>query len=272
MKLFCVIGNPINHSLSPLMHNAAIKNMGIKDSFYTKFCLPKNIDSKSFRNFIDNSHIIGANITLPFKEIAFSCVDEVKDLARVKAINTIVKKENKLIGYNTDVNGFLNAITSAFKGVPSNALVIGAGGSSKAIVESLKNVELTLINRSEEKLKYFQELNIKTMTINEFKNNHIKHYDVVINATSAGVDEFELPLEEKKLKDVFKNSKLVFDLMYKKNKLTSFCLVAKECNIPFMDGKEMLLHQGALSFLYFHDLDLKYLNEVTKHFRASIFN
>ena len=123
---FAVVGNPIHHSLSPLLHNYAFEILGI-NAFYGRYCLS---EEKDFR-FLETLGLKGANITIPFKEIAFNSCDETFGIAKkIGAVNTIVFDNNKILGYNTDAMGFYECIASfQFK----NALILGAGGSARAL-------------------------------------------------------------------------------------------------------------------------------------------
>lgn len=252
-KLFGVIGNPIGHSLSPILHNSVIRQRNIQ-ALYTCFMLPLHSTSHDLRNFILYSHLDGVNITLPFKEIALHAVDEISDMAqKIGALNTIVRRHDKLIGYNTDADGFWQSIIHI---KPKKVLLLGAGGSARSIATLLShhNVILTIANRSIEKLRFFECFG-ETILFKELQHKH-DSYDIVINATSAGVDGKSLPLPKEILKNVFFNSQLAFDLMYQKSGLTPFCSIAHESKTQYLDGKAMLVYQGALAFLYFHDLPL----------------
>ena len=134
MKHFLVIGNPIAHSLSPKIHNHAIRFYNL-DAFYSRILLPQDIHSEFLREFIFSSNINGINITLPFKEIAYKAIDILESTAeKIGAINTIVNKDSKLYGYNTDAEGFYMSIKDSIKDLGvKNALILGAGGSAKAI-------------------------------------------------------------------------------------------------------------------------------------------
>lgn len=123
---FAVIGNPIAHSSSPLLHNSAFRALGICGS-YSRYLL----ESNQVFSTIKDLHLKGANITVPYKEIAFGFCNEVFGIAqKIGAVNTLVFEGNRVLGYNTDALGFYQCIESLnFK----NALIIGAGGSAKAL-------------------------------------------------------------------------------------------------------------------------------------------
>ncbi|STQ85999.1 shikimate dehydrogenase [Helicobacter muridarum] len=264
-RLFAVLGNPISHSLSPLIHNYAINALmdskmykyiqGIQNSqtFYTRFCLPLELNSNALYDFILQSDLLGVNVTVPFKEIAFECVNEVVGIASdIKAVNTIVKRDNSLIGYNTDAEGFFACIESY---QPKNVLILGAGGSAKSIAIMLDyhKIPFCVANRSIEKLAFFEKF-AKTISLEALTNESLvtpPKYDIVVNATSSSINN-ELPMSSEALRNLLSNCKLAFDLMYSKNELTEFCKVANECKVRFLDGKNMLVYQAAIAFMYFH--------------------
>ncbi len=252
-KLLAVIGNPIKHSLSPVMQNHAIQSLHL-NSLYTRFMLPKNINKDDLKDFITHSSLSGVNITLPFKEIAFEIVDKADGIANaIRAINTIVKKDSKLIGYNTDTDGFYNSIKQYN---PKHILLLGAGGSAKSIATILyhNNIKISIANRSIEKLRFFENFG-ETMDLVELSKKKNIQYDIIVNATSASVNN-ELPLKEEVLKSLFRHCNIAYDLMYLQDSLTPFCEIAKQENIKFFDGKAMLVYQGALALLHFHDMDI----------------
>ncbi|WP_104721622.1 shikimate dehydrogenase [Helicobacter mesocricetorum] len=237
---FVVVGNPIHHSLSPLLHNYAFRLLGI-NAFYGRYCLSQE---KDFR-FLETLGLKGANITIPFKEIAFRSCDETFGIAKkIEAVNTIIFCKGKIFGYNTDAMGFYQCIESfKFK----NALILGAGGSSKALACILqeKNIDTTILNRSSERLKSFS--GFEAYTFDSFKPK--KTYDIVINATPSGLIENSLPMQRGQLIEILKDAQLAFDLIYGRE--TPFLALAKSLQIPIQDGKNMLINQAILAFEIF---------------------
>lgn len=268
MKTYAVIGNPIKHSLSPLIHNYTIEKLGI-NARYIKILLPENIDAKYLRNFILDSDIEGINITVPFKELAFSSTNVNDGIAnKIQAINTIIKDHNNLRGYNTDIVGLQKCFE---KYNLKSALIIGAGGSARSAALALKNsgISMSIANRTPSKLKFFEQfgptIHIKN---NDIDSLYIQKYSVIINATSTSLNNI-LPMNKKTLEELFQNSSLIFDLVYSKDE-TIFCNLAKECNINYLDGKDMLIFQAAMSFLYFHKLDTSLLELVIKYMQEAL--
>ena len=145
-KLFAIFGNPVKHSRSPLMHNHVFKRLGF-DACYTRILLE---DGSKLKETFLSQKLSGANITVPHKEAAFKACDEVRGFAKeIGVVNTIVNKDGRLIGYNTDADGFLFSIED-FKDV-KKILIIGAGGTAKALAKKFKleNFEVSVLNRSE---------------------------------------------------------------------------------------------------------------------------
>lgn len=263
MKIFAVLGNPIGHSLSPQIHNYVIKKLQL-DAIYIKLLLPLDINSGFLRKFLLDSDIDGVNITIPFKEVAFNATNQNIGISQqAQAINTILKNDGNLIGYNTDVLGFQKCLE---KYSVKSALIIGAGGSARSVAIALKTmgVKSTIVNRSSKKLDFFKSYGKAILS----KDIEIRQYDVIVNATSASLSNI-LPLEKAILKNLFLESKLVFDLAYLKDE-TIFCSLARECNIQCLDGRDMLIIQGAMSFIYFHKLDIAMLDNIVSYMRDSL--
>lgn len=237
MQLFAIFGDPVSHSKSPIMHNCVFQKLGF-NGCYTRVRLE---DGSKLRETFLKLQLSGANITVPHKEAAFLACDEVRGFAKkIGVVNTIVNENGKLIGYNTDADGFMYAIES-FKDI-KNVLIIGAGGTAKALCArfSEDNIKVDLLNRSSSKFDYFES--IECFTWDTFKP---KKYDLVVNSTSAGLKDEELPAPKKLLEDILDNTRYVSDAIY--GKLTPFLRLSQEKNIPYKDGLDMLLGQGVLA-------------------------
>ena len=149
MKKYLVIGNPIGHSLSPLIHNHWMKKYGLVDSVYEK----KKIEEKDLKNIIKeirNDEMVGANVTVPFKKLIIPLLDELDFVAKeTQSVNTLFKINNKIVGYNTDSAGFLDSIkefyprsSDSMKPIPlvgKHIFILGAGGVTSSIISALKN-------------------------------------------------------------------------------------------------------------------------------------
>src|SRR5574344_750372 len=245
MKKFVIFGNPVVHSKSPQMQNAGFKHINF-DAVYDKFLLENGEDIK--KEFLKNG-FFGANITVPHKEFAFKQADIVKGIAqKIEAVNTYILEDEKVIAYNTDAPGFLEAIKSF--GKINKVLVLGAGGTAKAISLALQeqNIDVVVLNRSKEKLEFFKNNGIKAFSFEDFDFKNEK-FDLVVNSTSAGLKDDFLPAPKEILENILSKSSFAFDCIY--GKITPFLALAKNLNNKIKDGEDMLLFQGVLAFELF---------------------
>ena len=241
MKAFAVFGNPISHSLSPRIHNNAIKKLNL-NAFYGRFHLT---NANDLRETIFKLKLNGANITLPFKEKALEIADFKDNMAlNIGSANTLLVRGSKIHAFNTDGIGFLQAIAE-FKGL-KNALILGAGGTARALafVLSMRGVRVSVANRSASRLEGF--LDYQTFI---YENLPINAFDIVINTTSAGLKDENLPCDEQLLKALLSKAKYAFEVIY--GKQTPFLRLAKSLKIPCKDGSTMLLWQGVFAFELF---------------------
>jgi len=258
-KFFAIFGNPVEHSLSPIMHNSAFIKLGF-DGVYKKILLK---DGKNLKKSFFEHNLSGANITVPHKEAAFKAADIVDDFAKeVGAVNTLVLKDNKLYGYNTDAPGFVYSIKK-YKDL-KNILILGAGGTAKAVAPALKNegYEISILNRGQERLEYFKKRGFDSFSFKDFK---ISNFDLIVNMTSAGLKDNSLPAPKELLEELFKNAKVAIDIIY--GKTTPFLKTAKEFNLQTADGLDMLVGQGVLAFDYFtnHQYNLQDVENIMKN-------
>jgi len=243
-KLFTIFGNPVSHSKSPLMHNLSFKGLDYS-GVYTRYKLE---DGATLRAKFFELNISGANITVPHKEYAFEACDELDAFAqKVGAVNTIVNKNGKLYGYNTDAPGFLKAIEEF--GECKKVLFLGAGGTAQSTSVVLRDAgyDVTLLNRSAGRLERYEKEGFKTFTFENFEMN--EPFDLVVNMTSAGLEDESLPCPVEILELVIPNAKACVDVIYGKE--TPFLKFAKENEKPTKDGSDMLLYQGVIAFEYF---------------------
>ncbi len=255
MKLFTIFGNPVAHSISPMLHNSAIKELGL-DACYIRYALE---NGEKIADKFNSLKLSGANVTVPHKEWAYQKCDEVRGLAKdIKAVNTLVKKEGKIVGYNTDAPGFYKSIEN-FKNL-EKVLILGAGGTTKAISYILREEgkEVTILNRSEKRLEFYKKEGFRVFSWNGFK---VEDYDLIVNATSAGLKDDNLPLQKEMLSSLMKKAKYAFDVIYGKD--TPFLKLANENSLTCKDGRDMLLNQAVLAFSLFYDekISLKSIEE-----------
>ena len=243
MKLFAIFGNPVAHSRSPLMHNSVFKHLDYP-ACYTRIHLT---DGTKLKEIFFSLGLSGANVTVPHKEEAFKACDEVRGFAKnIGVVNTLINENGKLIGYNTDADGFMYAIEEF--GSVQNVLIIGAGGTAKALASRFlqDDINVSVLNRSEGRLSYFKELGCTCQTWEDFE---VSKYDLVVNTTSAGLKDEELPAPKEILENILDNTSFAADAIY--GKLTPFLKLAQDKNITYKDGADMLLGQGVLANEYF---------------------
>jgi len=244
MQLFTIFGNPVSHSKSPLMHNLSFDGLGY-DAIYTRYQLE---DGSQLRQKFFDLKISGANITVPHKEYAYKACDELDEFAKkVGAVNTIVNRDGKLYGYNTDAPGFLKAI-SEFKDI-KRVLFLGAGGTAQSTSVVLRDAgyDVTILNRSAKRLERYEKEGFKTYTFENFEMK--ESFDLIVNMTSAGLEDNSLPCPTKILEFVTPQAKACVDVIY--GKVTPFLKFAQKYNKPTKDGSDMLLYQGIIAFEYF---------------------
>ena len=242
-EIFAIFGNPVSHSKSPLMHNLAFRGLGY-DACYTRHLLE---DGNTLKETFFNLGLKGVNVTVPHKEAAFNACDVLDPFAKkIGVVNTIVERDGKLYGYNTDAPGFLKAI-SEFKHIKT-VLFLGAGGTAQSTSSILRDegYEVTLLNRSQARLEKYQKEGFETYTFDTFTP---KTYDLVINMTSAGLEDDSLPAPKEILDSVIPKAKACVDVIYGKE--TPFLKLTKSYNKPTKDGSDMLLYQGIIAFEYF---------------------
>ena len=249
-QLFIIFGNPVAHSKSPLMHNLSFRGLNY-NGCYSRYRLE---DGSKLRDKFLQLGIKGANITVPHKEEAYRVCDELDEFAKkVGSVNTIVKKGDKLYGYNTDARGFLKAIEE-FKDA-KKILFLGAGGTaqSTSIILQEAGYDITILNRSAKRLESYRDRGFECYTFKDFK---IDRFDLVVNMTSAGLEDNSLPCPIEILQQVIPQAKACIDVIYGKE--TPFLKLAKDYNIPTKDGSDMLLYQGIIAFQYFTNNKFKF--------------
>jgi shikimate dehydrogenase len=242
------------------MHNLAFQGLGV-DACYTRYLLT---DGSELKEKFFALGLKGINITVPHKEEAFKACDILDPFAqKIGVVNTIVEKEGKLYGYNTDAPGFLKAI-SEFKNIKS-VLLLGAGGTaqSTSIILRDEGYEVTLLNRSEGRLEKYKKEGFETYTFETFIP---KDYDLVINMTSAGLEDDSLPAPKKILEAVIPTAKACVDVIYGKE--TPFLKLSKSHNKKTKDGSDMLLYQGIIAFEHFTEYKYKF-NKIKKFMKGA---
>ena len=250
MKKYLVIGNPIEHSLSPKLHNHWIKKNNI-DAVYDKKQLNENdIEGTIFK--VRNGEIDGINVTVPFKKSVIPYLDQLTPLAnKTQSVNTIYKEKNKVIGHNTDVGGFELGLKSINYNVKNKKVfILGAGGVVSSIILALKKMEaskIILSNRTKEKA---EDLKKKYSDLQIIDWGETPDFNVIINATSLGLknhDEIKLDYTD------IGSNKLFYDVIYNPRQ-TKFLSKAKQFGNQIENGKMMFVYQAHQAFTIWHKI------------------
>ena len=258
-KHFAVIGNPIHHSLSPQIHAIFAKDAGLLIA-YKAVLSPLDGFQQTSQTLISQK-LSGANVTLPFKKEAYQLAHKHSQHATIaEAVNTLEFKDKEIIGHNTDGIGLVRDLEQNLdlNLKSKKILLMGAGGAAEGVIYSMleKNpLEITLTNRTIEKSNviknkmhaYAKNLHVDLNVVEIAKLPH-QYFDVIINATSASLNEADLGLDNK----VFHDQCLAYDMMYGKE--TPFIKQAKSQHAKTSDGLGMLVEQAAEAFYIWHHI------------------
>jgi len=260
MKKYLVIGNPIEHSLSPKLHNHWFEKNNI-NAIYNK----KQINESDIKDIISelrNEKIDGINVTVPFKESIITFVDELSAEANnAQSVNTIYKENNKVLGHNTDISGFELAIKKKNYDVKNKKIfILGAGGVVPSIILALKKMgadKIILSNRTKKKAEKLKKIfrNLEIVNWGE-----IPEFNMIINATSLGLNkEDEIKLDYAGVGP----NKLFYDVIYNP-KQTNFLSKAKQFGNQTENGKMMFIYQAHQAFTLWHKVMPKIDEETIK--------
>jgi len=256
-KPFAVLGHPIGHTLSPVMHNAAFKALGI-DAVYLAF----DVEPSRLMNVLPAMGAMGfggVNLTVPLKEVAFKSLQNLDESASMLgAVNTIEYTADGVRGHNTDGNGFLHAMQEAFGTAVSglSVFIIGTGGAGRAVAiacaaEAARRITVTDLATdrarrvADEISQLVPNAEIKTVPVGaDAWTEACQKADLVVQATPVGMKKEDRPLLRS---EAFHSGHLVFDLVYMYPE-TAFMSGARRAGARIANGLGMLLHQGALSF------------------------
>ena len=262
-RLVGLLGQPVNHSLSPIMHNAAYEEMGLNWCYLAMAC--NKIDLNKTTKALRLLDCKGLNITIPHKqEVLKSCNKLTKIANDIQAVNTLIpEKNNQWIGANTDVDGFLTPLKN-HNLTHKSVVVIGCGGSARAVVmglNSLKIKKLTIIGRNENSLNIFVKnmrslLSEKHISIEGINNEnlnvtpYIEEADLIVNTTPIGLNsknnkQENIPLGTE-IWACLTNKTILYDLIYIP-KPTNWLKLGQQKNCFTIDGLDMLVEQGAFS-------------------------
>ena len=270
-KLVGLLGQPVNHSLSPVIHNAAYEEMGLDWCYIAIPCEKENLEKVTSALRIVNCK--GLNVTIPHKQEILKVCKKLTTIANdIQAVNTLIPdNNNEWKGANTDVEGFILPLKNQNL-MNKNIIIIGCGGSARAVIMGLKILKvkkITIIGRNENSLKIFvnnmknllSANNILIEGINSQTKNitsHIKEADLIVNATPIGMNnksncQENIPLGTE-IWSCLSNKSILYDLIYTPRP-TKWLKIGKEKNCLTIDGLDMLVHQGALSIKLWSGFD-----------------
>ena len=260
MKKYLVIGNPIEHSLSPKLHNYWIKKNNI-NAIYEKQKLSKN-EIEDLILQVKKKKINGINVTVPFKKIVIPYLDRLSlEAESTQSVNTVYLDNDIVVGHNTDIGGFeLGIINSKFEVAGKKIFILGAGGVVPSIIFALNKMkasEITISNRTKDKAESLKNL-FKNLKIIDWGD--IPEFDMIINATSLGLnknDQIDLDFSE------IGTNKFFYDVIYNP-KETNFLKTGKKMGNEIENGKLMFIYQAFMAFEIWHGVEPEINNEVIK--------
>ncbi len=260
MKKYFVIGNPIEHSLSPKLHNYWLRENNI-NAFYDKKKINEE-DIKIIISEIKEQKVSGINITVPYKNSVIPFLDELSPEAdKTQSVNTIYLNNNKIVGHNTDIAGFELALKYAkYDVVNKDILILGAGGVVPSIIFALQKMKISKITVSNRTRKKAENLKSLFKNLNIINWGEVSSFDMIINATSIGLNkEEEIKLDYSKIGP----NKLFYDVVYNPTE-TNFLKRGKASGNRTENGKMMFIYQAHQSFTIWHNLMPKIDDDVIK--------
>lgn len=250
-KICVIIGDPVEHSLSPAMHNAAYEALGIDGEFVFIASHVKVENVKEVVQAVRVMNIRGLTCTIPHKLEVIKYLDEIDPIAKkIGAVNTVVNEKGVLKGYNTDWLGTVTPLENAIGNLKGKSVaLVGAGGAARAMAYGVleKGATLSIFNRTTAKAQILADelgADIPVYSFNEMQDE-ISNHDIILNATSVGmgdqVDQTPVP------KEYIQKNQVVFDAVYAPRE-TRLLKEAEEQGAITIQGIEMLLHQGTAQF------------------------
>ncbi|BDQ31348.1 MAG: shikimate dehydrogenase [Nitrosopumilus sp.] len=260
-KSFAVIGDPIDHSLSPNIHNAAFRELNL-DCSYIAYRIPKGELEDGIEG-LKKIKIDGFNVTIPHKVEMMKYLNKMDEsCSLIGAVNTVTNNDGILKGYNTDMDGFLEPFKKKKLNIENTkVLLLGAGGAARAIVAAFakeKAKSITIANRTLENARNLSEfakkigLDVNVIRIEDVKDS-AKNYDIIVNATSVGLKNEPTIISL----DNINEKTIVYDIVYMPIN-TDFIKKAKEKNAVIIFGYEMLLGQATRAFEIWHGMKAPY--------------
>lgn len=264
-RLLGLVGNPVEHSVSPQLHNTLCSFFNINAAYLPFGVLPE--DFVKVVEALKSLDVIGFNVTIPYKVEIMKLLDSISEEALlIGAVNTVKIVNRKMHGFNTDGQGFIRSLREAgFEGRGSKIIILGAGGAARSVAVKLAQESadrIIILNRSREKAESLAELiNSKVRDVATFSCmtedallKHSRDCDIIINTTPAGMwpDLNKVPVESA---EIFENKPFVYDLIYNPIK-TKFLSMAEENSCRILNGLGMLIYQGVSAFEIWTGMDV----------------
>lgn len=255
---YFVIGHPISHSLSPFMHQIALDHYDLDGTYAAIDLLPDEVTS--FIAWCNRDEFRGCNITLPYKQVFLDIVDQVDpDALRIGAINTIVKEEGELVGYNTDIYGFLKPLEELRGDLEGQeAVLFGSGGASRAVISGLLDIgieKVWMVSRTPGRV----QPDIPNVEVISYANwtAVMDSVAIVVNSTPLGMYPHTDRSPVRKEEIPFLRDRICYDLIY--NPLsTKFLKDSQHVAYKSIGGLDMFIHQGSRSFQHWTGREFPY--------------
>ena len=250
MKKYFVIGNPINHSLSPKLHNYWLRENNIDAIYGKRKIYEKNL--QSIISEVKEKKINGINVTVPFKKLVIPYLDKLSQEAeQTQSVNTIILTNDNLVGHNTDIAGFTKAIKDLNFNIEGKKIfILGAGGVVPSIIFALNKMNVSKIIISNRTKKKAEDLKSQFHNLEVLDWGDINDFDVIINATSLGLNKEAIDLDFSK----FSNNKLFYDVIYNPVE-TNFLKEGKKLGNKTENGKLMFIYQALEAFKLWHGIE-----------------
>ena len=251
MKKFLVIGNPIEHSLSPILHNYWIKNNSINAIYEKRKLDESELDELILQ--IKQKKIDGVNVTVPFKKTIIPLLDELSTEAEnTQSVNTLYLRDNKVIGHNTDIIGFQTSIKKSKYDISNKEIfILGAGGVVPSIIFALNKMKVSKIKISNRTIENAENVKKLFKNIEIIEWGEVPNFDMIINATSIGLKKEDYINLDFSL--VSKNC-FFYDVIYNPTE-TNFLKTGKKMGNITLNGKLMFIHQALSAFNIWHGVE-----------------
>lgn len=247
---YLLFGHPVEHSWSPLMHNTALRHYDMDATYYAVDLQDRELTELA--SHLNSDDFLGANITIPYKQLIIDYLDEIDPVAeRIEAVNTVVKRQYRLKGYNTDCAGFLSPLKEYEDSIEGGrALVFGTGGASRAIVVGLQEIgleEIFLVSRNPGRITSFHNFDRVSVISYEEWPARAEEAVLIVNATPLGMYPKTAKSPVRDEEKQFLSDRICYDIVYNPAE-TTFLRQAESVGAATIGGLEMLIQQGSRSF------------------------